>query len=221
MLHLFLLCFISESYWWLFILFYCSKPKEMQHFLPQAAEELCMLSCLCLFFSRASSQRRRLMSLVWRRDRRSLAYPGWEWRCCLCLLRWRRTPTASSLCRSTSAWCGSAKTEKTPLIRTRGGEVLLFKAPVPEDRAGSWFQPKFVYGNLLITVCLLTRLCYGKMQNRLLIQMISTPNLSARNLREQPGGALCALEVEAESAVRFPEVLFRHRTSTFSGLVFQ
>lgn len=45
---------------------------------------------------------------------------------------------------------------------------------------------------------MLTRLCYGKSQNRLLILMISTPNLSARNLRKLPGGALSPLEVEAE-----------------------
>lgn len=39
---------------------------------------------------------------------------------------------------------------------------------------------------------------YGNRQNRLLIRMISTPKVRARNLRKQLGGALSPLEAGAE-----------------------
>lgn len=194
--------------------------------LSQAAEELCMLSCLSLppffffFFpglhhkdggwwvSPGAVTGDRWLTLV---ESGGAVYVSWD-EGGLWLLPHRvipHPPDAALLRQKRRPWSGL------------DAALLLFKASVPEDQAGSWFKPKFVYGNPLKTGCLLMRLCYGKTQTRLLIRMIWTPNLSARNLRKQPSEALSALEVEAESAVRFPEVLLRYRTRTFSGLVFQ
>lgn len=68
----------------------------------------------------------------------NVAYPGWVWRCCLCLPRWRRTPTVSWRCRSTSAWCGSAQGEKGSHWSGLNTPLCVYeKASVPGDWAAS------------------------------------------------------------------------------------
>lgn len=147
------------------------------------------------------------------------AYPGWVWRCCLCLLRWRRTLTASSQCRSTSAWCGSGLRGKAATDQDstrRNFYWRLFFAPKGlSGYVSLWFKLALVHRIRLIH-CLMTCLCSGttKALQVLLIQpKMDTLRVLQFVIWEMGPEQFFFLPpfkmLRAEAAGKFPDVLLR------------